>query len=252
MKIRLTHLALTAGLFTSGLGAQENNSPPPVDPNIQPGTQPPGPELAPSNPPAEAERQGPPREGKARREGGKRRVEGRGERRQGGPQGGPPQGGPPQGGPPQGGPPQGGNGAKFPKSSFRPNPGSIGPDGPPNFPAGERSPGSQPNGGRGQRPMLPLLAVLDPNHDGVIDAEEISRASEALKKLDHNQDGKITPEEWRPMIPRGQGPPGERQAPGGDGRRPGGPPDPNGGRPGGPPNGGQEFRPQSPPPPPGQ
>jgi hypothetical protein len=39
MKIRLTHRALTAGLFTSGVSAQETNSPPPVDNNIQPGSE---------------------------------------------------------------------------------------------------------------------------------------------------------------------------------------------------------------------
>ena len=58
---------------------------------------------------------------------------------------------------------------------------------------------------RGQRPMLhrrlpplPLLQVLDANHDGVIDAKEIENAKQALLKLDKNHDGKLTRDEYLP------------------------------------------------------
>jgi hypothetical protein len=55
----------------------------------------------------------------------------------------------------------------------------------------------------GQRPMPPLIAALDTNHDGVIDAEEIANASAALRKLDQNGDGKLTMDELRPPRPDG-------------------------------------------------
>jgi Ca2+-binding EF-hand superfamily protein len=44
--------------------------------------------------------------------------------------------------------------------------------------------------------LFPLLAVLDANHDGVIDAGEIRNAAVALKKLDRHGDGKLTREEY--------------------------------------------------------
>ena len=98
-----------------------------------------------------------------------------------------------------------------------------------------------PMGGR--RPPVPaIVAALDANHDGVIDAQEIANASAALKSLDKNGDGKLTPDEF--MGPR-------PQRPGGQGRNTGGnpgaddnnmPPGPPPGDAGGPPDG----------PPPGQ
>jgi hypothetical protein len=51
---------------------------------------------------------------------------------------------------------------------------------------------------RGPRPAPPLVAALDLNKDGVIDADEISKASESLKSLDKDSDGKLTREEVRP------------------------------------------------------
>ena len=78
------------------------------------------------------------------------------------------------------------------------------PDGPPPSEAG-------PQGGPGgehRRPKPPLEVALDANHDGVIDADEIANASEALKKLDKNGDGKLTQDELRPPRPpcgQGQG-----------------------------------------------
>jgi len=80
-------------------------------------------------------------------------------------------------------------------------------------------------GGRGPRPAPPLMAALDANKDGEIDATEMSNAAAALKTLDKNGDGKLTGEEIRP--PRGErGPGGGRRAGGGAGGgagAPGGP-----------------------------
>ena len=71
-------------------------------------------------------------------------------------------------------------------------------------PRGDRPPG---------RPMSPIVAALDANKDGEIDATEIANAAAALKTLDKNGDGKLTGDEIRP--PRGPGGPG-----GGDRPRP--------------------------------
>lgn len=89
-----------------------------------------------------------------------------------------------------------------------------------------------PREGRG-RPMSPIVAALDANHDGVIDASEIANASKALATLDKNGDGKLTQDEIRPARPEGdRGPEGGRGpgGPGGPGgkRGPGGPGGPEG------------------------
>jgi hypothetical protein len=68
------------------------------------------------------------------------------------------------------------------------------------------------------RPMSPIVAALDANKDGVIDATEIANAVAALKTLDKNGDGKLTQDEIRP--PRGERGPG--RGPGGGGGRQGG------------------------------
>ena len=70
----------------------------------------------------------------------------------------------------------------------------------PGGPGGRGGPGL-----RGIRPPPPVIAVLDANRDGVIDADEIANASKALKTLDKNGDGKLTQEELRPPRPEGQG-----------------------------------------------
>lgn len=61
---------------------------------------------------------------------------------------------------------------------------------------------SQPRGRsvRGGQPtrMDPILNALDADHDGIISAEEIVNASAALKALDKNGDGQLTPDELRP------------------------------------------------------
>jgi hypothetical protein len=72
--------------------------------------------------------------------------------------------------------------------------------------AQEPGPGQKEDGAdRPRRPAPPLVAALDKNHDGVIDADEISNAAAALKTLDKNADGKLTRDEIRPMR-RGGGP----------------------------------------------
>jgi Ca2+-binding EF-hand superfamily protein len=54
--------------------------------------------------------------------------------------------------------------------------------------------------------MDPILAAVDADGDGVISAEEIAGAAVALKKLDKNQDGKVTEDEVRVMgFGRGRG-----------------------------------------------
>jgi hypothetical protein len=98
-------------------------------------------------------------------------------------------------------------------------------------PGGPRPPGriGGPGGPDGQggpggpRPHPPLIAALDANHDGIIDAAEIANASAALRTLDVNGDGNLTPDELRPPHPGG---PGEQGGPGGPRPGPG-----NGNRP---------------------
>ena len=51
------------------------------------------------------------------------------------------------------------------------------------------------------RPAPPIFTALDANQDGVISAAEIASATTALKKLDKNGDGTLTPDEYRPQRP---------------------------------------------------
>ena len=48
--------------------------------------------------------------------------------------------------------------------------------------------------------MLPIIAALDANKDGEISAAEIKNAAAALKKLDRDNDGKLTREEMMPQF----------------------------------------------------
>ena len=64
----------------------------------------------------------------------------------------------------------------------------------------------------GPPPAPPVIIALDLNHDGTIDADEIAKASDSLKTLDKNGDGKLTRDELRPPRPEGFG------GPGGEGR----------------------------------
>jgi hypothetical protein len=95
-------------------------------------------------------------------------------------------------------------------------------------PNGQDGPGG-PGGMRGHRPPpSPLMLALDVNHDGVIDADEISNAPAELKTLDKNGDGKLTQDELRPPRPPQNGDPQS-----GDDWHPGPPPDDNNGAPNG-------------------
>ena len=69
-------------------------------------------------------------------------------------------------------------------------------------------------GPRHHRPPPPIIAALDANHDGVIDATEIANAPAALLTLDKNGDGKLTIDELMPPPPpRGEGPDGPPAGP---------------------------------------
>ncbi|MCW5557533.1 MAG: hypothetical protein KIT22_06860 [Verrucomicrobiae bacterium] len=82
---------------------------------------------------------------------------------------------------------------------------------------------------RPQRGAPPLVAALDANQDGVLDATEIAKAATALATLDTNADGQISREELRPQsrggrpggsggpAPEGQGGPGGPRRSGGGG-----------------------------------
>ena len=62
-------------------------------------------------------------------------------------------------------------------------------------------------GMNGHRPPAPaIVAALDVNHDGVIDADEIANATAELKSLDKNGDGKLTPDELGRTSPMDGGP----------------------------------------------
>jgi len=86
--------------------------------------------------------------------------------------------------------------------------------------------GGGPGGpGGGRRPVPAIVAALDANHDGVIDADEIANATAALKTLDKNGDGKLTRDEFMgkpPGRPPGGG--GEGQGGGANNDGPQGPP----------------------------
>lgn len=74
-------------------------------------------------------------------------------------------------------------------------------------PEGGRESGSRRQGDRrpgppeGRRPPPPLETALDADQDGDISAAEIENAVAALKSLDKNEDGKLTPDEYRPPRP---------------------------------------------------
>jgi hypothetical protein len=72
-----------------------------------------------------------------------------------------------------------------------------------------------PPAGEHRRPASPVMAALDANGDGVVDAAEIANAANALAALDKNGDGQLTKDELRPARPEG-------------GRGPGGPGGPSG------------------------
>ncbi len=95
-------------------------------------------------------------------------------------------------------------------------------------PDGQQPPKPPGDDASGKRPHPPLVAALDVNNDGVIDAAEIANAPAALKTLDKNGDGQLTQDELRPAGGRGPGGPGGK-GPGGRRGGPGGPKGPQGG-----------------------
>jgi hypothetical protein len=97
-------------------------------------------------------------------------------------------------------------------------------------PGGTNAP-PPPVGPDGKRHVPPIVAALDVNGDGIIDASEIANASASLLKLDKNGDGQLTPDEYRPHPPGRRGPPPD------DADQPPGPPPDEGDKPPGPPPG---------------
>lgn len=68
----------------------------------------------------------------------------------------------------------------------------------------------------GHRPpphVPPILIIFDADRDGVISDDEIDDASDALAKLDRNNDGQITHEELMPPPPEGGMPPKDGKGP---------------------------------------
>lgn len=81
--------------------------------------------------------------------------------------------------------------------------------------AGAVATAREQGGDGGHRPP-PILAIFDEDRDGVVSAEEIENAVEALGKLDRDGDGEITMEETRPPRPDGdddQGSPAGKMPP---------------------------------------
>jgi hypothetical protein len=70
----------------------------------------------------------------------------------------------------------------------------------------QRPPQNGNSGGETFQPPTPLIVcALDANHDGVIDACEIANAPAALKALDKNGDGQLTPDEFIGARPSNAG-----------------------------------------------
>jgi len=80
----------------------------------------------------------------------------------------------------------------------------------------------QQPGGHHPPPVPPILAIFDVDRDGVISEDEIDDASDALAKLDRNNDGQITREELMPPRPEGGKPRKDGKRP--EGGKPPGPP----------------------------
>ena len=86
----------------------------------------------------------------------------------------------------------------------------------PRGPGGRRGPGGPRSGER--PPSMPVIAALDVNTNGVIEASEIANASAALLKLDKNGDGKLDADELKPQMPSGGN--GQQFTPPGGGKFP--------------------------------
>jgi hypothetical protein len=101
---------------------------------------------------------------------------------------------------------KGGPGPGGPRAQFGGRPPQL--PGAPGEPPSNRGPGMMPGG----FPPPLIIRTLDANRDGILDAGEITNAPAALRKLDKNGDGKLTPDEYRdPGMPASgppDGPPG--------------------------------------------
>ena len=73
-------------------------------------------------------------------------------------------------------------------------------------------PDDQRGGPRGQGVVMPIIAAIDLNKDGILENTEIEQARQSLKKLDTNGDGKITPDEYRGQRRGGPDGPGREGA----------------------------------------
>src|SRR5258708_5473656 len=71
-------------------------------------------------------------------------------------------------------------------------------DGPP---AGG-GPGGQGGPGGHHRPPLPIVIVLDVNHDEIIDSNKTANASSVLLTLEKKGDGQLTMDEYLPPMPK--------------------------------------------------
>ncbi len=79
-------------------------------------------------------------------------------------------------------------------------PDGLRPDGP--RPEGRRPEDQRRPDEGGQRGGGDLFSALDANHDGVIDAAELSRAADVLRQFDRNHDSRITRDEFPNGGPR--------------------------------------------------
>ena len=86
------------------------------------------------------------------------------------------------------------------RSSATPIPLTTKPMAPATVPPGGPAPAFPSNEAGRSLPASPIIAALDTNHDGIIDAGELTHAAETLKSLDKNHDGKLTPDEYRPQL----------------------------------------------------
>lgn len=104
------------------------------------------------------------------------------------------------------------HGTPDPSFAKSPPPGGPGGGGRPERPnQPEGRPGEPRPPGRGMPPH-PVTQAIDTNSDGTLDAGELAKAGESLRKLDKNGDGALTPDEFRPSGPGAPGRPrpGER------------------------------------------
>lgn len=61
----------------------------------------------------------------------------------------------------------------------------------------------------GPPPKPPVMTALDTDKDGVLSAEEIENASQALAEMDTDGNGRLSEDEFKPESPKGEGEKGE-------------------------------------------